>query len=416
MKLLKPLVLTLIICSSCTTLYRGVRYWDADITDHEIFPFTEVNPGDSVFYFTESNQGIFDTLRISYRKDTAKLLDEIIEPSSTHAFVIIRNDSILFEKYYEGYQRSDISTFFSVSKSVTSLLMGIAIDEGYIESVDDPITKYIPELKGKDPNFEKLTLQHLLDMRSGTNYNDESTNPFSHIAGLYYGTNQLAKLKRMKFEHEPGTVYSYQSSSTALLGIAIENTTGKELGKYLEEKVWQPLGMENRATWSVDDKRHRSTKAFCGLNATAIDLAKIGRLYLNKGQWNGKQVVSEEWVNRAETPNIENDGYRNQWWSIDANAPDSLGNYYFPDSLSAVRNMTKLYKNRYEYYKVWKDENAPDVNKPWRIVVYTDCYFALGIMKQVLYIDPEKNLIMVRLGSTGDNQYFNLMYKIGKNL
>ncbi|WP_430812678.1 MULTISPECIES: serine hydrolase [unclassified Carboxylicivirga] len=389
MKRFIPLAFIPIFITSCTTLYRGARYWDADITDHQIFPFTEINPGDSVFHFAEGNTSIFDTLKISYRTDTAKLLNQIIEPSSTHAFIVIRNDSILFENYYEGYQRSDISTLFSVSKSVTSLLMGIAIDEGYIESVDDPITKYIPELKGKDPNFEKLTLQHLLDMRSGTNYNDGSSNPFSHIAKLYYGTNQLAKLKRLKFEHEPGEVHNYQSSSTALLGIAIEKATGKELGKYLEEKVWLPMGMEYRATWSVDDRRHRSAKAYCGLNATAIDLAKIGRLYLNKGVWNGKQIVSKEWIKRAETPIVENDGYRNQWWSIDANATDSLGSYYFPDSLSAVRNMTELYKNKYKHYLVWKDEQAPDATKPWRIVVYT------GTFRSDTYEEQYMRLIFV---------------------
>ncbi len=416
MRIFKFFSIVLIACSSCTTLYRGLRYWDADITDHQVFPFTEINPADSVFNFTDGCKGIFDTLKITYRKDTAKLLDEIIEPSSTHAFIVIQNDSILFEKYYEGYDRSDISTFFSVSKSVTSLLMGIAIDEGYIGSRQDTITKYIPELIGKDPNFEKLTLQHLLDMRSGTSYNDGSSNPFSHIANLYYGNNQLAKLKRMKFEHEPGTVHSYQSSSTALLGIAIEKATGKELGKYLEEKVWQPLGMENRATWSVDDKRHRSAKAYCGLNATAIDLAKIGRLYLNNGQWNGQQIVSDGWIQNSATPNVENDGYRYQWWSIDANATDVDGNRYFADSISAVNIMTEVYKDKYKHYKVWKDENAPDSSKPWRVVVYTDCYFALGIMKQVLYIDPNKKLLMVRLGATGDNEYFNLMYQIGKSL
>lgn len=413
----KTLSLALIIfLSSCQLLYREAVYYQADITDHKIFPYTEVKPAKSAFHFQEGNKAIFDTLRITYNKDTAKLLNEIIDPSSTHAFVVIRNDSILFENYYEGYQKDDISTFFSVSKSVTSLLMGIAIDEGCIDDVNDPITKYIPELKGKAPEFERLTLQHLLDMRSGMKYNESYGNPFSHMAKLYYGRNQLGKLKRMEFEHEPGTVHDYQSSSTALLGIAIEKSTGKELGKYLEEKVWIPMGMEHRATWSVDDKQHRSAKAYCGLNATAIDLAKIGRLYLNNGNWNGQQIVSEEWVNNAATPKVDNDGYRNQWWSINGNGTDSLGNRYFTDSIAAVNNMKEVYENKYEHFKVWKDSNAPDAGKQWRIEVYTDCYFALGIMKQVLYIDPNKNLVMVRLGATGDNKYFNLMYKVGKSL
>jgi len=176
------------------------------------------------------------------------------------------------------------------------------------------------------------------------------------------------------------------------------------------------MGMEYTATWSVDDNRHRSAKAYCGLNATAIDLAKIGSLYLKKGNWQGKQIVSEEWVKRAETPKVDNEGYRDQWWGIDGSGKDSLGNYYFPDSLAAVENMTAYYEGKYSHYKIWKDEDAPEPDKQWRIRVYTNCYFALGIMKQVLYIDPDKDLVMVRLGANGDNQYFNLMYTIGKQL
>ncbi|WP_262326771.1 serine hydrolase domain-containing protein [Carboxylicivirga litoralis] len=406
----------LIFLSSCQLLYREVAYYQADITDYKIFPYTEVNTGDKPYHFLEANNLIFDTLKITYGKDSCKLLNEILEPSSTHAFVVIRNDSVLFEKYYEDFQRDDISTFFSVSKSVTSLLIGIAIDDGYIHDVNDPITKYIPELKGRAPEYESLTIQHLLDMRSGMKYNESYGNPFADMAKLYYGRNQLGQLKRMEFEHEPGTVHDYQSASTALLGIAIEKATRKELGKYLEEKVWIPMGMENRATWSLDDKRHRSAKAYCGLSATAIDLAKIGRLYLNNGNWNGRQIVSKEWVKVAAIPKIENEGYRNQWWSIDGNGVDSLGNRYFTDSIAAVANMSEVYKDKYQHFKVWKDTKAPEASKPWRITVYTDCYFALGIMKQVLYIDPNKNLVMVRLGATGDSEYFNLMYTIDKSL
>ena len=421
-------IVLILLSSSCQLLYREAVYYQADITDHKIFPYTEVTTGHTSYSFQNGNSMIFDTMKITYGKHTSKLLNEILEPSSTHAFVVIRNDSVLFEKYYDGYQRSDISTIFSVSKSVTSLLLGIAIDDGLIEDVNDPITKYIPELKGRAPEFERLTLQHLLDMRSGLKYNESYGNPFSNMAKLYYGRNQLAQLKRLDFEHEPGTVHNYQSASTALLGIAIEKASGKELGKYLEEKVWQPMGMENPATWSLDDKRHRSAKAFGGLNATAIDLAKIGQLYLNKGSWKGQQIVSEEWVQKTLTPNTKNDGYQNQWYSFSGYGSDSLNVKYFDEKEVARHLWEQEYQEKYSDYdirkivkanyrkgyrdKLWSD----DAEYKWGLQIYTGQYYALGIMKQVLYLDPDKNLVMVRLGATGDKEYTSLMYQIGKSL
>ncbi|WP_430817100.1 serine hydrolase domain-containing protein [Carboxylicivirga sp. RSCT41] len=425
----KILTLTLfVVLSSCQLLYREAVYYQADVTDHKIFPYTEVNTGDKPWHYHKGNRALFDTLKITFGKDSAILLADMLEASSTHAFVVIRNDSVLFEKYYEAYQSDDISTFFSVSKSVTSLLMGIAIDEGYIDDVNDPIVKYIPELKGRAPEYERLTLQHLLDMRSGMEFNESYGNPFSHMAKLYYGRNQFAQLKRLEFEHEPGTVHDYQSSSTALLGIAIEKASGKELGQYLEEKVWIPMGMENSATWSVDDKHHRSAKAYCGLNATAIDLAKIGSLYLKKGNWNGKQIVSEEWVTSATTPNTGNDGYQNQWYSFSGYGRDSLNTKYFDDSNAVQELWEQEYQEKYsDYYirkivkanyregyrdKLWSDA----AEYKWGLQIYTGQFYALGIMKQVLYVDPDKNLVMVRLGATGDKEYTSLMYTIGKAL
>ncbi len=231
-----------------------------------------------------------------------------INTAGDELFPFIRNDSILFERYYRGYDRKRVSTIFSVSKSITSLLVGLAVDDGSISSVRDPITRYIPELKGRDQKFEQLTLENLLNMRTGLKFKESYLNPFGQMARHYYGGNQLGKIKKLKFESEPGIKFEYQSVSTALLGIAVEKSTGMQLAKYLEEKIWIPLGMEYGASWSLDDSKHRVAKAYGGLNTTALDLAKIGRLYLRHGNWEGKQIVSEDWVDKSTIPNEQSNG------------------------------------------------------------------------------------------------------------
>lgn len=335
---------------------RMVRYYKADIDDHKIFPYTEVNTGDSIFYFKDGTQShLAERIRgitVKRKNGEAYSIDDVLEhQNETTAFLVIKNDSILYERYFEGYKRDSISNIFSVSKSVTSLLVGIAIDEGLIKSVKDPITYYIPELAKTNTTFNKLTLEHLLNMRSGLKFNETYKNPFDEVSKLYYGVNQLKQISKMEFIYEPGTHHEYQSVCTTLLGIAVERATKKQLGKFLEEKIWIPLQMENPATWSIDDEIRRNTKAFCCLNTTAIDLAKIARLVMHKGKFNGKQIVSEQWIKRMITPDRNNDCYQYQWYSYEC----------------------------------------------------SDEYYALGILGQIIYVVPSKELIIIRLGkSNGD--------------
>jgi CubicO group peptidase (beta-lactamase class C family) len=291
-------------------------------------------------------------------------LDEYLQTTSTVAFLVIRNDSILFEKYYHGYYRERLANVFSVSKSVTSLLAGIAVEEGYIESVNDPVTKYVPELLESDPMFQQLTIEHLLNMRSGLKFDESYSNPLSDMAKLYYGDDQLGQIKKLKFAYEPGTYHDYQSVTTAVLGIVLERAIGQEWGKYLEEKVWIPVGMENKATWNLDDKKHRSAKAYQGLNITAIDLAKIGRLYMNGGKRDEKQIVDSAWVAKSTTPNVENDYYQYQWYS------DSTSN----------------------------------------------AFYASGLRHQRLYVDPDKQIIIVRIGKEPDIEPLPLIHKVISDL
>ncbi|CAM1356583.1 serine hydrolase domain-containing protein [Tenacibaculum halocynthiae] len=338
---------------------RMIRYYKADIDDHKIFPYTEVNKGEEVFYFKDSTNS-----KLSEKIKNIKVLenerehfidDFLDKETEATAFLVIKDDAILFEKYYEGYKRDSISNIFSVSKSVTSLLVGIALDEGLINNVNDPITKYIPELSEANKTFNKLTIEHLLNMRSGLKFNETYSSPFDEVSKLYYGKNQMKQISSMEFIHEPGTYHDYQSVCTTLLGIAIERVSKKQLGKYLEEKLWKPLQMENNATWSLDDKIRKNTKAFCCLNTTAIDLAKLARLVLNKGRFNGKQIISEKWINKLTTPNKMNDCYQYQWYSNEC----------------------------------------------------SDDYYALGILGQIIYIVPSQDLIIIRLGKSSGKMFLS---------
>ncbi len=193
------IIIAITLLSSCTVLYRAVRYGSEDIDDHKIFPTYNFAENREKFHFVEASNELFDTLdvRWKYKDIEYHNLDSLLGNTSTRSFLVIRNDTILYERYFRGYKRDDISTVFSVSKSVTSLLVGIAIDEGFINDVKDPVVKYISELNTADPMFQKLTIEHLLDMRSGIDFDEDySFNPFSEIARLYYGRNQLAQKKR----------------------------------------------------------------------------------------------------------------------------------------------------------------------------------------------------------------------------
>lgn len=409
MNQIKTITLSLVaifILQACS-FTRTMLHWKPNITDHKIFNHTELLPGNEVFKF---KQGIMND-------STRNAIDAFLKGSSTTAFLVIRNDSILYERYFKGYTRESISSVFSISKSITSLLTGIAVEEGYIKSVHDPVTLYVPELKKEDPRFERLTIEHLLNMRAGFKFNEDNLVPFSKATNLYYGTDHLAVIKRARFKHEPGEVYEYQSLSTALLGVVVERAIGKNLSDYLQEKVWTTIGMENRATWSIDNKRNRSAKGHVGVNATAIDLAKIGRLYLNNGNWNGKQIVSSSWVSKSATPDVTNEGYQYKWWGFKVwlSSPERTsiaknGYAYFPDSLSA----SKFIEEKYPQNKFFSVSANNKERTQWIAKMYhPNLYSAQGILDQYLFVNPTTNTIVVRLGEEDKKkQYEYFIYNL----
>lgn len=306
---------------------RALIWMDADIKDYEKFPARTMNNAPPVFNFEKVDSAIqnqyltmLDTIAsqpFSPNTITQSSFKELLVSTQTTAFLIIKDDRLIYENYFNGYERDSVNTSFSVAKSFVSALVGISIDEGLIDNGDDPITKYIPELQDKDPRYSAITIKHLLSMASGLRYVEEET-PFSDDTKTYYDPNLRAVALSAVIEEEPGKKFHYNNYNYLLLGIILERATGMPVAKYMEEKLWKPLGMEAPASWSLDGEASGFEKMESGINARAIDFAKFGRLYLNNGSnWNGEQVISEKWTSTSTSANSTSDPsieYQYGWW------------------------------------------------------------------------------------------------------
>lgn len=245
--------------------------------------------------------------------------DGLMKEVGAHAFVIIKNDSLHHEQYWDGYSDTSHTNSFSMAKSFTGALLGCAIKDGYIKSIDEPVSTYIPEFK--DDWRSGITLKHLVTMSSGIAFDESYGNPFSFPAEGYYGSDLLAACTQYKKKtSEPGTVFKYLSGNTALLGYCITKAIRKPLAEYLSEKLWTPMGCEHPAYWSLD-KKDGLEKAFCCINSNARDFARMGKLFLHNGNWNGKQLIDSNYVTQSVLPFhcMEEDGSKNRtygyaWW------------------------------------------------------------------------------------------------------
>lgn len=234
----------------------------------------------------------------------------------TIAYLIIKNDSIWFEDYYDGFNENSKSNSFSMAKSYVSGLMGKAIMEGHIKSLDQPICDFLPEFcEGK---ASKTTVGDLSSMASGTNWDEAYYSPLSITTRAYFD-DDLAKVSNgLKVVEDPGKAFKYASGDTQMLAMVIEKATGKKLYKYLEESFWKPLGSENSVLWQVDSEDHDLVKAYCCLAGSAKDFARFGKLYKDHGKWNGKQLLDSAFVAKSVTPRFaESPEYGYGWWMKD---------------------------------------------------------------------------------------------------
>jgi CubicO group peptidase (beta-lactamase class C family) len=248
----------------------------------------------------------------------------------TAAFLVIKNDSLVHEQYWDGYSDTSHSNSFSMGKSITSILFGMAVAEGKIKGVDEHVSDFIPQYKeGMD---SMLTFKDLLEMGSGINFGENYVSPFSYPAEAYYSSDVMEYTLKYKVDTIPGKRFKYLSGNTQLIGYCVSKAVGKSLAEYASEKLWQPLGAEHPAYWSVDQEGGLE-KAYCCFNSNARDFARIGQLYLDSGRckdhienvtdsmginypvWMYKQLVPKEWVVASTTPKLcAYYGY--QWWIL----------------------------------------------------------------------------------------------------
>ena len=272
----------------------------------------------------------------------------------TVAFLVIRHDSLLFETYRDGWNDTLTSNIYSATKTIVGMLAGIALDEGKIQSLDDPVSRYIPSYrKGMQAD---LTIRHLLTMSGGMAWDEAYSSLFSVTTHGYYGNDLYKLVTGLEVCDRPGVQYSYRSGETQLLAFVIEAATGKTLSQYAEEKLWKPMQAERDAYWLLD-KQDGDEKAFCCFHTTARDVARFARLMLHRGNWNGRQLVSQAYMDEMMRPAS---------WLKDQWGKDSL-NYYG--------------------YQTWIMHYHDQVNPYMR-----------GMLGQYIIAIPSQDAIVVRLG------------------
>ncbi|HPE82542.1 MAG TPA: serine hydrolase domain-containing protein [Aequorivita sp.] len=224
-------------------------------------------------------------------------LSEMNDTLGTVAFLIIKNDSIWYEKYFEDFGKNSQTNSFSMAKSITSAMLGKAIDDGFIKTLEQPVGDFYPQYVGTG-----LTVGDLSSMASGLDWDESYSNPFGMTARAYYDSDLAETILKLKVVDSPGVRYKYLSGNTELLAMVIQKATKKPLADYLEESFWQPMGTENPALWQVDDDKNRLVKAYCCIGSNAKDFARFGKLYKDYGKWNGRQLLDSAFVEKSITP------------------------------------------------------------------------------------------------------------------
>lgn len=333
-KLLRLFPLLFLLLTACTG-GRMLVYNFSDIKDYKRFPSHALPASASPFHFGERDAAYFQKkdIRVTHN-NRHESLDSLLQMSNTVAFMVIQHDTILYERYLRKYDQNSLVASFSMAKSYTSALVGCALAEGKIKSIDDFMVDYLPEMKGKD--LDDVKIRHLLQMTSGIHHQENYYNPFAGVAKLYYGRNLHKQIAKVGKEMPAGTFFKYKSINTQILGEIVHRVTGKSLAEYMNEKIWGPMGTEFPATWSLDQKKNGMEKAFASINATARDFAKFGRLYLHKGNWNGQQLLPKTWVEESTKIDATNGSatyYQYQWWlpskGGDFMANGHLGQYIY---------------------------------------------------------------------------------------
>lgn len=335
-----------ILVAGPVTVYRVLRYGDTTIDDFKDYPFRRLRASTHPFRFNDDSS-------------TPPVSLPDLSGTDTIAFLVVKDSRIVLEHYNHGHSASSLSQCFSVSKSITSALIGMAIDDGVIRSVDQPLTDLIPELEPH--GFASVRLRHLLTMMSGSDY-VENDNPFGEHVIFNYTPRLEREILKIRMETEPGRLFRYKSGDNALLALMLSRALApRTITDYAQEKLWSPLGMEHHGIWSLDHEGGLE-KTWCCLAASARDFARLGRLYLREGDWDGRRILSADWVRQS----TRHGAVPAAQWDADY-------------ARIGVRN----------YGYQW-----------WLGSTEEEDYFGLGKDGQFLYVNPRRNVVIVRLGRT----------------
>ena len=299
----------------------------------------------------------------------------------TVALLVAQRGRLVYERYFDGFAADDIGNSFSMAKSVVSVLLGIAIDDGRIAGVDEPVTRYLPELRGNDPRFDRITLRHLLAMRSGIAFDESYRSPFSDVARFYLGSDLKALVAGLRIEGDPDRLFRYQSGDTQLLAMAIERAVGQPLAQFAEQRLWQPLGARHDASWSLDSRAGGVVLAFCCLNARAVDYLRFGLMVAADGEWNGRRIVSRDWLRRSTAPQSGLPGPADPAW----------------------RNIDRPHAAQAAFYAwQWRVRPLPAARplQPGSMV------YAQGLLGQILLIDRDSQTVVLRLGRRQSDRHW----------
>ena len=324
-------------------LFKGIRETylrgetGSSVDDGTYFKSHTIAKGNSIPWVKDS---------LYNKKTLPKDLVEDLKRSKTASFLIIKNGKLVHEEYWDRYNQTSKTNSFSMAKAITVMLVGKAIEQKKIKSIDEKFADFFQNYNNVE--FGKyLTLANLAEMEAGLKWDEDYNNPFLPNAKAYYGKSLEEAVFLRGFKEKPGTKFEYQSGSTQLLGFALRKSINKTIAEYASENLWQPLGMEQNAEWNTDD--FGMEKTFCCINSNARDFAKLGQLFLNNGEFDGKQILNSNFIEEMRTP-------------------------------------TKLSKEAYGM-GLWINNDAP-----------TKHYYFRGLYGQYIIVIPEKQMVIVRTG------------------
>jgi CubicO group peptidase (beta-lactamase class C family) len=327
----------------CTYLHGKIK---PDIDDQSFFDTRKINRGEAINLPAKLN--VLSNENVAFLNST-----------ESEAFLVFKNDTLVSEWYGNYGADSTHWNSFSMAKSVISLLIGCAIEDGQISSLQDPISKYIA-WSGND-----VTLEQLLQMSSGIPFGESYSSPFGYMAKAYYHSDLKAITAPFKVEQTPGSYWSYEGGNTVLLGMVLEAATQKKISNYFEEKIWTKIGAASPAYWNLDTE-NGFEKPFTGIYATAKDFGMLGQCILHHGKVNGQEIIDSAYLAQSFEPWTIQDGKNS--------VCDWYGLHWWMGEIDGVK-----FKS------------------------------ARGMRGQYIVIIPEKNMVVVRIGHQQSKERINQM-------